>query len=126
MGCLASKHVVSVNPALDHAGEERASRFFFSSSSRLSRAALGNQEKKKTGGPDRNEEEAGKASSMSFRLSNLHRYLEGEQVAAGWPAWLSAVAGEAIQGWVPLKADSYETLEKVNPSFNSVHIINSD
>lgn len=51
--------------------------------------------------------------SLSFRLGNLQRYVEGEQVAAGWPAWLSAVAGEAIHGWVPLKADSYEKLEKV-------------
>ncbi|CAN6470250.1 unnamed protein product [Victoria cruziana] len=51
--------------------------------------------------------------SVSFRLGNLTRYVEGEQVAAGWPAWLSAVAGEAIRGWVPLKADSFEKLEKV-------------
>lgn len=50
---------------------------------------------------------------MSFRLGNLHRYIEGEQVAAGWPAWLTTVAGEAIHGWVPLKAESFEKLEKV-------------
>lgn len=61
--------------------------------------------------------ESGRASSnsesLSFRLGNLHKYIEGEQVAAGWPAWLSAVAGEAIQGWVPLRADAFEKLEKV-------------
>ncbi|XP_022768832.1 protein IMPAIRED IN BABA-INDUCED STERILITY 1-like [Durio zibethinus] len=61
--------------------------------------------------------ESGQASwrsdSLSLRLGNLQKYLEGEHVAAGWPAWLSAVAGEAIQGWVPLKADSYEKLEKI-------------
>lgn len=34
-------------------------------------------------------------------------------MAAGWPAWLSAVAGEAIHGWVPLRADSFEKLEKI-------------
>ncbi|KAK1317231.1 putative serine/threonine-protein kinase [Acorus calamus] len=51
--------------------------------------------------------------SVSFRLGNLHEYIEGEQVAAGWPAWLSAVAGEAIRGWIPLKADSFEKLEKI-------------
>ncbi|XP_010030365.2 protein IMPAIRED IN BABA-INDUCED STERILITY 1 isoform X1 [Eucalyptus grandis] len=50
---------------------------------------------------------------MSFRLGNLQKYVEGEQVAAGWPAWLSAVAGEAIQGWVPLRADAFEKLEKI-------------
>ncbi|KAF2316049.1 hypothetical protein GH714_040844 [Hevea brasiliensis] len=60
--------------------------------------------------------ESGRASSngdsLSFRLRNLPKYIEGEQVAAGWPAWLSAVAGEAIRGWVPLKVDAYEKLEK--------------
>jgi hypothetical protein len=51
--------------------------------------------------------------SRSFRLRNLHKYLEGEQVAAGWPPWLATFASEAIQGWVPLKADNFEKLEKV-------------
>ncbi|XP_028059085.1 protein IMPAIRED IN BABA-INDUCED STERILITY 1-like, partial [Camellia sinensis] len=55
----------------------------------------------------------GGGESLSFRLGNLQKYVEGEQVAAGWPAWLSAVAGEAIYGWVPLSADSFEKLEKV-------------
>ncbi|XVF09015.1 hypothetical protein REPUB_Repub07fG0054000 [Reevesia pubescens] len=61
--------------------------------------------------------ESGRASSrsdsLSWRLGNLQKYVEGEHVAAGWPAWLSAVAGEAIHGWVPLKADSFEKLEKI-------------
>lgn len=55
----------------------------------------------------------GGGESLSFRLGNLLKYVEGEQVVAGWPAWLSAVAGEAIHGWVPLSADSFEKLEKV-------------
>ena len=38
---------------------------------------------------------------------------EGEQIAAGWPSWLVAVAGEAIRGWVPRRADSFEKLDKV-------------
>ncbi|KAM1101249.1 hypothetical protein ACFX13_007754 [Malus domestica] len=38
---------------------------------------------------------------------------EGEQVAAGWPSWLAAVAGEAIKGWVPRRADSFEKLDKI-------------
>jgi hypothetical protein len=57
------------------------------------------------------------AASWSFRLRSLRKSLEGEQVAAGWPPWLSAVAGEAIQGWIPLKADSFVKLEKVLWSF---------
>ncbi|KAF5954368.1 hypothetical protein HYC85_007224 [Camellia sinensis] len=55
----------------------------------------------------------GGGESLSFRLGNLQKYVEGEQVADGWPAWFSAVAGEAIHGWVPLSADSFEKLEKV-------------
>ncbi|KAI5081024.1 hypothetical protein GOP47_0004207 [Adiantum capillus-veneris] len=47
------------------------------------------------------------------RLGNLPKHHEGEQVSAGWPAWLSAVAGEAIRGWVPRRADSFEKLDKI-------------
>eukprot|EP00249_Psilotum_nudum_P019095 c27097_g2_i2 orf=866-1891(+) len=47
------------------------------------------------------------------RLSNLPKHIEGEQVAAGWPAWLSAEAGEAIKGWIPRRADSFEKLDKI-------------
>lgn len=51
--------------------------------------------------------------SFSFRLGFSHRYVDAEHVSAGWPPWLSATAGEAIHGWVPLRADSFEKLEKV-------------
>ncbi|GFP79680.1 probable serine/threonine-protein kinase at1g09600 [Phtheirospermum japonicum] len=43
----------------------------------------------------------------------VSRATEGEQVSAGWPPWLAAVAGEAIKGWVPRKADSFEKLDKI-------------
>lgn len=38
---------------------------------------------------------------------------EGEQVAAGWPTWLSSVAAEALKGWLPRRADTFEKLDKV-------------
>ncbi|XP_062176169.1 probable serine/threonine-protein kinase At1g54610 [Alnus glutinosa] len=47
------------------------------------------------------------------RLSNPPKHLHGEQVAAGWPSWLSAVAGEAINGWTPRRADTFEKLDKI-------------
>ncbi|KAL2458562.1 putative serine/threonine-protein kinase [Forsythia ovata] len=47
------------------------------------------------------------------RLSNPPKHIHGEQVAAGWPAWLSAVAGEAINGWTPRRADTFEKLDKI-------------
>ncbi|KAH0855162.1 LOW QUALITY PROTEIN: hypothetical protein HID58_020438 [Brassica napus] len=39
--------------------------------------------------------------------------VEGEYVAAGGPPWLASVAGEAIKGWVPRRADSFEKLDKI-------------
>ena len=51
--------------------------------------------------------------SPSPRAGQVVKTTEGEQVAAGWPAWLAAVAGEAIKGWVPRRADSFEKLDKV-------------
>ncbi|KAI3665852.1 hypothetical protein L6452_44487 [Arctium lappa] len=53
-------------------------------------------------------------NSKRFGFSiRFGRSIEGEQVAAGWPAWLSSVAKEAIDGWLPLKSDSFERLEKI-------------
>lgn len=46
----------------------------------------------------------------------------GAQVVAGWPSWLTAVAGEAINGWVPRRADSFEKLEKIGQgTYSSVY-----
>lgn len=119
MGCATSKKAVLVTPALDSSGvlrEGNGSDAISSSSSR--RRGGSSLRKEEEGSRGESGGESGKlslksASSVSVRLGNLHKYIEGEQVAAGWPAWLSAVAGEAIQGWVPLKADSFEKLEKI-------------
>ncbi|KAL0306874.1 UNVERIFIED_CONTAM: putative serine/threonine-protein kinase [Sesamum radiatum] len=55
-------------------------------------------------------------------LRNLPKTVEGEQVAAGWPSWLVAVAGEAIRGWVPRKADTFEKLDKIGQgTYSSVY-----
>ncbi|KAK9119068.1 hypothetical protein Scep_017161 [Stephania cephalantha] len=113
MGCIASKHAVSITPAIEHSGSLRNSR---NGGGGGGGGLLESEKKKKIdlgsdgGGGDLCDE---RGDSFSLRLGNLQKYVEGEQVAAGWPAWLSAVAGEAIQGWVPLRADSYEKLEKI-------------
>jgi hypothetical protein len=44
-------------------------------------------------------------------------------VAAGWPPWLSAVAGEAVKGWIPRKADTFEKIDKVKLCFHHGMII---
>ncbi|KAL1334176.1 hypothetical protein HN51_063071 [Arachis hypogaea] len=92
MGCVVVKQGVSVTPAGDHSAEDDKRRNNTDSASRKSELS----------------------DSSSFRLvGNLQKYVEGEQAAAGWPAWLSSVAAEAIQGWVPLRADAFEKLEKI-------------
>lgn len=47
------------------------------------------------------------------KVLSVRNGVDGAQVAAGWPSWLTAVAGEAIRGWVPRKGDSFEKLDKV-------------
>lgn len=51
--------------------------------------------------------------SLSLRFGSSKSQVVAEHTAAGWPAWLTAVAGEAIHGWVPLRADGFEKLDKV-------------
>lgn len=51
------------------------------------------------------------------RKSNPPKHLIGEQVVAGWPSWLSEICGEALNGWLPRKADSFEKIEKVSTVF---------
>ncbi|GFP81902.1 probable serine/threonine-protein kinase at1g54610 [Phtheirospermum japonicum] len=63
------------------------------------------------GGGDQNEKR--RRSRPNPRLSNPPKNIHGEQVAAGWPPWLSAVAGEAINGWTPRRADSFEKIDKI-------------
>ncbi|URD99146.1 hypothetical protein MUK42_29544 [Musa troglodytarum] len=115
MGCVASK--APVTPALDSSGASvdlENSEEFLPPSLLWNRPRLCNYE---FGDQSESEESRKRSSagtsSVSFQLRNLNWRTEGEQVAAGWPTWLSAVAGEAIQGWVPLKADSFEKLEKI-------------
>lgn len=64
---------------------------------------------------DHNSDSDNKQSKKAAFTFNIRfgRSTVAEHVAAGWPAWLSAVAGEAIDGWVPQKSDSYERLEKI-------------
>lgn len=117
MGCIASKQTVSVTPAFDHSGAFPNNSSSFVSSTLHNRSNRSITDAKTREGWNELEESRRGISHASFssscRLGNLTKYIEGEQVAAGWPSWLTAVAGEAIQGWIPLRVDTYEKLEKV-------------
>ncbi|KAL0359991.1 UNVERIFIED_CONTAM: putative serine/threonine-protein kinase [Sesamum radiatum] len=57
------------------------------------------------------------------RILSMPNGVKGEQVAAGWPSWLSSVAAEAIKGWSPRSADSYEKLNKIGQgTYSSVYM----
>ncbi|CAK9150226.1 unnamed protein product [Ilex paraguariensis] len=56
------------------------------------------------------------------RIISVPHGAEGEQIAAGWPSWLASVAGEAIRGWVPRSAESFEKLNKIGQgTYSSVY-----
>ncbi|KAI3497528.1 hypothetical protein L1887_40206 [Cichorium endivia] len=56
------------------------------------------------------------------RTFNVANGVDGAQEAAGWPSWLTAVAGEAIKGWLPRRADSFEKLDKIGQgTYSSVY-----
>ncbi|XP_043720457.1 probable serine/threonine-protein kinase At1g54610 [Telopea speciosissima] len=71
-----------------------------------------NQKEEKQEGSQRPRGER-RRSKPNPRLGNPPKHVHGEQVAAGWPSWLSAVAGEAIKGWTPRRADTFEKLDKI-------------
>ncbi|KAK9052557.1 hypothetical protein SSX86_029186 [Deinandra increscens subsp. villosa] len=46
-------------------------------------------------------------------IGTIPKSIVGEQVVAGWPSWLAEVASEAINGWLPRRADTFEKLDKI-------------
>ncbi|KAG2254196.1 hypothetical protein Bca52824_084332 [Brassica carinata] len=127
MGCVNSKQTVSVTPAIDHSGVFKENENECSGSGRVViedpprpilkklaswRSRSWKRSQKSELGSELSESGRG-SDSLSFRLGSISKYIEAEQVAAGWPAWLSNVAGEAIHGWVPLRSDAFEKLEKI-------------
>lgn len=56
----------------------------------------------------------GVRSEAKPRITDVPNGVQGEHVAAGWPRWLTEVAAEAVRGWQPRKAESFEKLDKVH------------
>ena len=76
----------------------------------------GTQKEEKTD-DERKQRGERRRSKPNPRLSNLPKHLRGEQVAAGWPTWLSDACGEALNGWIPRRADTFEKIDKVGSFF---------
>ncbi|XP_020580224.1 probable serine/threonine-protein kinase At1g54610 isoform X1 [Phalaenopsis equestris] len=117
MGCSSSKNVVSVTPVLDSSGILRDSRGSEAVSEKSLRGkSRENEEVEKEKIKETKETVKVVVESpklVTARLGNFHKDTEGEQVAAGWPRWLTAVAAKAIHGWVPLKAENFEKWDKI-------------
>ncbi|KAF7803028.1 putative serine/threonine-protein kinase [Senna tora] len=130
MGCINSKRLVAgVSPAHGSAARGRAraehdgSAVVEPPASRFQSEVLGSEKKGDGKSEDRNRDgkksksnnssTKGSSGRFSFKMKLSRRLVEAEQNAAGWPPWLTSAAGEAVHGWVPLRADSFEKLDKI-------------
>ncbi|KAJ1427264.1 Serine/threonine-protein kinase, active site [Sesbania bispinosa] len=107
MGCVFGKE------ASERRKEEREEEVEVSKAEEVQNGdnnAKEGEEKEKSKRPKR---EKRRSSKPNPRLSNPPNHVHGEQVAAGWPSWLSKVAGEAINGLTPRRADTFEKLDKI-------------
>lgn len=140
MGCICSKAALEDNNK--ESSITRLSSSKITSDLKISRSNLSSLSRKEevVGGKEKVEIAEGKVFPIDKQLSGAYREAriekkkrerlehgvpddqvirrvpkaaEGEQVAAGWPSWLAAAAAEAIEGWVPRRADTFEKLEKV-------------
>jgi hypothetical protein len=77
-------------------------------------AAPANRRRVPNGVPAEQEPRSGGIRSEAKpRITDVPNGLVAEHVAAGWPRWLTEVATEAVRGWQPRKAESFEKLDKV-------------
>lgn len=100
MGCINSKHLLkfSSSPSKDYDHNHHIEPL----------ATIENRIQDKD-----NEISKDTSNADSINLKFEGRLMDAEHVAAGWPSWLSEVAGEAVHGWLPIKSDNFERLEKV-------------
>ncbi|XP_038989511.1 probable serine/threonine-protein kinase At1g54610 [Phoenix dactylifera] len=79
------------------------------------RKAIGHQRRATVDvGPDGSSTAGGdKAGEANLGIVDVPNGFSGEHAAAGWPSWLTSVAGEAVKGWLPRRADSFKKLDKI-------------
>lgn len=74
----------------------------------------------------RNDDDHFEKSNHSKRrdvFNNVPKSIKSDEVVTGgWPSWLAAVAGEALDGWSPRRADTFEKLDKIGQgTYSSVY-----
>ncbi|KAI0518662.1 hypothetical protein KFK09_006098 [Dendrobium nobile] len=112
MGCVLGRHASSVDSSRRHGDKE-----VVVSSGRKSQVPPPKVDVVSAGDGGAAQEEPAQVKPARprrrSRTGSIPGQAVGEQVAAGWPQWLSEVAGEAIKGWTPRRADSFEKLAKI-------------
>lgn len=115
MGCIISREVASRNLADSKNKKEKISECGDDLERKEAGVAVVDvaQEEEHGHGAQPLTKEQRRKLKPNPRLSNLPKQSQGEQVAAGWPSWLTAVCGEALSGWIPRKADTFEKIDKI-------------
>ncbi|KAF8390704.1 hypothetical protein HHK36_025231 [Tetracentron sinense] len=64
-------------------------------------------------GTEREKEKVRRSGDFQAPERRKPRPIPGLRHQQGWPQWLSAVAGDVIDGWTPRRADTFEKLDKI-------------
>ncbi|CAO2184581.1 unnamed protein product [Urochloa humidicola] len=109
MGCVFGRAVASPSPVAPRRkrGKERASP------QPAAAAVDAGSPSAVAGGDGKPRRRLGGRRAAGPRQGCVPAAAAAEQVAAGWPPWLVAVAGEALRGWTPRRADTFEKLNKI-------------
>ncbi|XP_015699343.2 probable serine/threonine-protein kinase At1g54610 isoform X2 [Oryza brachyantha] len=111
MGCVfgrASRSPADANGKVGRRKKKRASPQPAASTGSPAAAAAGGEQRSPPGRPRRR-----LGRKPGPRQGCVPAPAAAEQLAAGWPPWLVAVAGEALRGWTPRRADTFEKLNKI-------------
>ncbi|KAL4556175.1 hypothetical protein LXL04_038818 [Taraxacum kok-saghyz] len=58
----------------------------------------------------------------TYKIYSIQYGGDEVQIASGWPPWLTAVAGDAIKGLLPRRAESFQKMDKIGQgTYSSVY-----
>ncbi|KAK9104073.1 hypothetical protein Scep_020917 [Stephania cephalantha] len=106
MGCIIGKSVAGERR---NAAEQSGRRVKVEERASVAVTAEAKEVRVRNGGVVRERERSFKSGDFVAK-PKLNQPVRTQQA---WPPWLSAVAGDAIEGWAPRRADSFEKLDKI-------------
>ncbi|KAK0585272.1 hypothetical protein LWI29_025989 [Acer saccharum] len=116
MGCACSKKPKSVAAASPENENEGDLQYVYSSKSPSGAVEIEggkSEDRRRDLGKSKKGGSLRKNTTFTIKLGLSHRHVDAEHIAAGWPAWLTAAAADAVHGMVPLRAESFEKLDKI-------------